>query len=260
MSLSHERRQNHEHPQQALADDGAGHDHSDPQQRKSYLSAVQQRAAGPLPQPDLAADGQMAMHKGDHAVQRKAPTAGPSEDDRFGEGPVANDAHGRIIGVSIVGGRTRLMIGLGHKQGVHVGMEGYVRAGDDMLADFQIEAVNDRVCYASVDVTPDGLHGHDQVVINPSSKPASSAPQHDMKARVVGISVEGNQTKLMIGRGVRHGARAGMRGYLVGQNGRPAAVFEVVEQYSSHVVAYVHEIPDQVRQHTDVVLNPSSMP
>ena len=194
--------------------------------------------------------------------QRRQPTAGPSEDDRFGEGPVAVDQPGRILGVSIEDGRTRIMIGLGPKQGVHVGMEGYIQAGDGMLADFQIDQVKERTCYAFVDTTPDGLNGHHQVMINPTSRPKSSEPRQDVHTRILGISVEGERIKLLIGLGVRHGARTGMRGYLEGgPGGRPYAMFEIEEARSGTSVAYLeHETVDSVRAHTNVVVNPKQMP
>ncbi|MCA9674166.1 MAG: hypothetical protein KC464_03910, partial [Myxococcales bacterium] len=200
---------------------------------------------------------------GDHAaadggIQRKpaAPTAGPSEDDRFGAGPVAADAHGRIIQVSVSHAGTRITVGLGAKQGVHVGMEGYVASADGMLADFQIEDVADRVCHATIQVPPDALAGHDQVVVNPGTMP-KAAVRHDMKARIVGISVDHDRTRIMIGFGSNHGARAGMRGYLVGDDGRRYTSFEIAEEHPGHSVAYVDDTVDAVRAHSNVVLNPS---
>lgn len=193
--------------------------------------------------------------------QRREPTAGPSEDDRFGEGANARDAEGRIIGVSIVGGRTQIMIGLGKNQGVGVGMEGYIKADDGMLADFQIEQVKERTCYAMVDLTIDGIGDHHQVVVNPSSMPKSSAPVQDVEARIIGVSIEGGRTKIMIGRGVANGARAGMPGYVIGSGGRAVEDFVVTEQYPRHCVAFVNLTIDTLRHHgLQVMLNPSSMP
>lgn len=255
MSTIRDRRPTHDNQ---AADALAEGDATDSPQRHGAV----QRTAGPLPavDPHVGHDSPVAMHKGDHDAPRKAPTAGPSEDDRFGEGPVANDAQGRILGVSVVGGRTRIMIGLGQKQGIHLGMEGYVKAGDGMLADFQIEEVRERTSYAFVETTVDGLADHHQVVVNPTSRPKSSEPQKDMSARIVGLSIEGGQTKLMIGRGVRHGARAGMKGYIIGNNGHPFATFEVVEQHAGYCTAFVHHTIDALREHTQVILNPASMP
>ena len=188
--------------------------------------------------------------------QRTA-TAGPSEDDRFGAGAHARDAEGRIIAVNVVGDGTQIMIALGSEQGVGVGMDGYIKTEDGMLADFQIHKVTERVSYAIVDVTPDGIGGHLQVVVNPSSLPKKSQPQKNMEARIIAVNIEGDRTKIRIARGVRNGARAGMRGYVVGSNGRPLEDFEVVEQYSGTCVAFVNLTVDQVQSHLQVVLNPS---
>jgi hypothetical protein len=196
------------------------------------------------------------------AHQRRAPTAGPSEDDRFGEGATARDAEGRIIGVSVVGGMTRIMIGLGKNQGVGVGMEGYVKSDDGMLADFQIEEVRERTSFAMVDVTVDMITSLARgVVINPSSMPEKSQPVKDTEARIVGVSIEGGRTKIMIGRGARHGARWGMPGYVIGKSGRSIADFTVVEQHSTHCSAFVDLTIDQIQQsERKVMLNPTSMP
>ncbi len=201
-------------------------------------------------------DADDSSAKASRHARHKA-TAGPSEDDRFGAGAHARDAEGRIIGVSVVGEGTQIMIALGSEQGVGVGMEGYIKTEDGMLADFQIHKVTERVSHAIVDVTPDGLGGHLQVVVNPSSLPKKSQPQKDMQARIIAVNIEGDRTKIRIARGVRNGARAGMRGYVVGSNGRPLEDFEVVEQYSGSCVAYVNLTVDQVQSHLQVVLNPS---
>jgi len=191
--------------------------------------------------------------------QRRKATAGPSEDDRYGEG-AKQDVHGRIIGLSIVGGRTQIMIGLGKDQGVHAGMEGYLQAGDGMAADFQIHESRDRVSLAMVDLIPDEVQQHLHVVVNPTTMPKSAEPKEDMSARVIGISVEGGRTKILLGRGIRHGVRWGMRGYLKGSGSHSFADFEIVEAHPGHSVAYVTDTVDAVRAHTDAVINPANMP
>src|SRR5205085_12069241 len=95
--------------------------------------------------------------KDHHHDHKKSPTAGPSEDDRYGAGRVAQNLESRIIAVHVVDGRTRLTIARGTSSGVHLAMEGYVKAGLSMLADFQIDDVHPSRCHAFVAVTPDQL-------------------------------------------------------------------------------------------------------
>lgn len=188
--------------------------------------------------------------------QRKRPTAGPSESDRFGEGKVAYEALGRILRVDVVDGRTRIMIGLGQQQGVHVGMEGYVKEGDGMAAQFSIEEVRERTALAFVPLPVDVVQRHHQAVVNPAAMP--KAPEvKDRTARILGISVVGGKTRILIGLGSNHGARGGMKGYLVDDSGRAHADFVIAEEHPGHCVAYVDEIVDQVRAHPNAVINPS---
>ncbi len=189
--------------------------------------------------------------------QRDA-TAGPSEEDRFGEGPVASDAEGRILSVSVKGDMTEILIGLGKKQGIHVGMEGYIKQGTGMHADFQIHRVEDRTAFALVDTTPDAIQQTDlRVVVNPSSMPKSSAPKQEMKGRIIGVSIQGGRTRIMIGLGRRHGARSGMTGYVVGPSGGPLFRFVVDEEHPGHVEAFVDATIDMLKDHHQIVLNPS---
>lgn len=180
-------------------------------------------------------------------------------DERFSEDEdVVQNGEGRIINVSIVGGRTRITIGLGRKQGVRVGMEGYVKKGDGMLADFQIDSTGDRTATAMVDATPDMLHDHNMVMVNPSHMPKSSEPQKDMKSRVVGVSIIGGRTQILIGRGISHGARPGMAGYLVGSGGKPFAKFHLEEVGASASKAFIDYTIDQIKDHHEAILNPGA--
>jgi hypothetical protein len=188
--------------------------------------------------------------------QRKRPTAGPSESDRFGEGKVAADAQGRIIKVDVVGGQTMITIGLGAQQGVHEGMEGYVKDGDGMAAEFSVFDVKERTAHAFVSIPVGSLHQYSHVVVNPASMP-KAPPVKDQKVRIIGISVEGGRTKILIGLGSNHGARGGMKGHLVDDSGRAHADFVIAEEHPGHSVAYVDEIVDQVRAHPNAVINPS---
>ena len=194
---------------------------------------------------------------------RPASTNAPGHEDfdeqslRFGEGPVADNAKGRILSVSVVGGMTRVMIGLGKKQGIHVGMEGYIKDGDGgMFADFQIEEVKDRTSYALVDATVDAIQDTSlQVVVNPSSMPIP-APKKNMKARILAVSIQEGRTRITIGLGKRHGARWGMKGYVVGDGGNPLARFVVDEEHPGTCEAFIETTIDGLGGHHQVILNP----
>lgn len=79
--------------------------------------------------------------------QHTVAQAGPSADDRFGSGVVGTDMQSRILAVAVTGDRTRT-------HGVHVGMEGYIRAAGGTLSQLQIDSVEAHRCYAFVDVSP----------------------------------------------------------------------------------------------------------
>jgi hypothetical protein len=188
-----------------------------------------------------------------HAASRKQ--RDDFVDERWGAGPVGSDVNGRIIGLSVKGGQTEIMIGLGAKQGVHVAMEGYIKHGDGMFADFQIHQVDERVSRAMVDATPDAIqHNGTQVVVNPASMPKPVAKQ-DQKARIIGVSIEGGKTKIMIGLGARHGATWGMKGRIAGARGE---TFEISEVHPGHSTAIVEATIDMINQGShEVILNPA---
>ena len=82
------------------------------------------------------------------------------------------DLEARIVGVSIVDGKTQIMIGMGEAHGARVGMKGYIGAKGKPYAHFTIShfGPGGSVSLAKVDVIPDELKqaGHDHVVLNPS--------------------------------------------------------------------------------------------
>lgn len=194
----------------------------------------------------------------DHAAsahQRKI--AGRHKDERFSsEEDVASDVHARIIAVSVEGGLSKITMAAGHAQGVFTNMEGFIKRGDGMLADFTIDAVGERTAVARVELTPDMLHAHNEVIINPSTKPASAEPQHDVETRVIGVSIEGDRTKILLARGTSHGARVGQQGTLF-TGSREMADFEIAVAHATHSEVYVHATPDMIHQVTKVLLNPS---
>jgi hypothetical protein len=201
-----------------------------------------------------------AASGGSTAVQRKGHGHGPDvehgEDERFGAG-AKSDVHGRIIKVDAAGdNKTRITIGLGPKQGVLRGMEGYIVAPGGMLTDFQIEDSEGRVAHAIVHMPVQHVMGHDQVVVNPGSMP-KAAEKHDVHTRVISNSIDGDRVKLLIAFGTNHGARAGMKGFLLSDSGARHMSFELAEEHPTHSVAYVHTTLDDVKAHSSVLLNPS---
>jgi len=180
---------------------------------------------------------------------------GAAIDERFGEG-AKSDAQGRILRVSVVDGRTQIAIGLGRDQGVRAGMEGYIKSGDGMLAEFQIESATERLSIATVDVTPAAIQESPYVVVNPSSKPAAGK---DIKGRVLANSIEGDFVRLTIGLGASNGVRVGMTGYMHNGDGRPYQDFTVAEVTGRTCIVHVklHNL-DEVHQNMEVVLNASA--
>ncbi len=173
-------------------------------------------------------------------------------------GPVGVDVEARILAVKIEGGNTHILLGGGRTQGIEMDMPGYIKGGAGMIADFYVESVTARTAWAVTDVTVDTISQYNQVVVNPSAMPKSAMPLPDMKARILDISIAEGKTRIMIGRGRRSGASVGMKGYLVGDGGKPFANFVIAEEHSTHTVAYVEHTLDEVRAHTDVILNPST--
>jgi hypothetical protein len=184
-------------------------------------------------------------------------TAGPSEDDRFGSGPVARDAHARVIGVSVHDGRTRLALASGAAQGVHLGMEGYVIDAAGAMHPVEIADVQERVTYAYVHLTVEEAYGLSAAVINPSSMP-QTASKKDVHARIIGNSIENGMTKIMIASGPQQGVQAGAKGYLVGPDGKSYEDFEIVSAEGRVSVAYVKATLDMIHSFgSQVVINPS---
>jgi hypothetical protein len=178
-----------------------------------------------------------------------------NHDERFSaDGESKQDVHGRIISVAVEGDMTKITIGLGKNQGVQVGMEGYIPKGGGMLADFQIEEAHERTAIARVELTPDAIHGHTGVIVNPTSKPKSAEPQVNVETRVIGVRIEGGRTKILLGRGQSHGARVGQKGTLFAGS-REIADFEVDTAHPTYCEAFVDATPDMVHQASKVVLN-----
>jgi hypothetical protein len=167
------------------------------------------------------------------------------------------DIPGRIVSISVVGNLSKILIAA-HIKGLPAGTEGYIKRGSSgMLAKFRIALYDDRTAIAFVDLTPDMLHDHvSDIVINPTSMPKSSERRHDIATRVVGVSIVGGRTKILLGVGSSHGARDGMKGHLL-DNGKPYEDFVVHKVSSLHCEAFVDTTLDDVQAHKSIMLNPS---
>lgn len=170
------------------------------------------------------------------------------------------DVHGRIIGVSVIGHQSKITLAADMK-GLKAGTEGYVKNGDGLLAKFRIAIHDHRTAIAYVDLTPDQLQDHQEVVLNPTTMPKSSERRQDIKTRVIGVSVvtvgKGQKTKILIACGSNHGARDRMHGFIAGSDGKPYERFELTGVHSTHSEAIIDANIDTVQAHTSVVLNPA---
>lgn len=171
----------------------------------------------------------------------------------------AHDLHARIIQVSVVSDHTRIGIASGSDQGVHEGMEGYALDEAGAVHPFTIEEVRPRVCFAKIGMIVSAAEAADKVVINPASMPQSAAAGKDVHARIVGVSIEGGLTKITIASGPQQGIQVGMKGSLVGPNGKEYKDFEIADAEGRVSHAYVEATPDEVRAHDHVVVHASGL-
>ena len=192
----------------------------------------------------------------DRSKQHGRATAGPSADDRFGPGLVGTNMQSRILAVAVDNDRTRVTMSRGKYHGVHVGMEGYIKAAGGMLSELQIDTVEERRCQAFVDVTPDELKNHLYATLNPTSMP-KRVINKEFSARIIGVSVEGGRTKIIIAQGSTHGVTAGMRGHLAGPDGREGAELTIEGTTARQSFAFVAGTVDHVHQHPTAVLHPT---
>lgn len=189
------------------------------------------------------------------AHQRRHHHAKTAEDD-FGKGAKSN-IHSRILKVEVVDGQTQITMGAGRDQGVRPDMEGYIKAGDNMLTDFKVSWCNENTALATVGVSPRTVYEANDVVINSSSKPA---PGQDMKGRILGNTISGDYVDIMIGLGGAHGVRHGMKGFMhAADSDLPYADFTIAEVHATVSHAYVRlNNLDEVHQHPMVTVNPAS--
>jgi hypothetical protein len=215
------------------------------------------------------ADPKDKAHRKD-GDKKKEPTAGPDYDDR-GPDPqhdqeaalraaniqLAKDRNVRILGVSVHGNGTEILLGSGFKQGVTEEMEGYIAGEHGPYADFKITHVDDVTSKAFIEATPDEIRANmNQVVINPSQKvQATLAP--DTKTRIMAISVEGAKTRIKIARGRMQGVNWGDFGVVLSSGGTKLAHFVIDDVNPRISAALVDLIPDQLRD-VQIVLKPTA--
>ncbi|HZJ67274.1 MAG TPA: hypothetical protein VFD36_27390 [Kofleriaceae bacterium] len=215
------------------------------------------------------ADPKDKHHRHDAHKSTGGMTAGPDYDDR-GPDPqrdqeaalraahiqLAHDRQVRIIGVSVKGNGTEVLLGSGFKQGVTEGMEGYIAGEHGPYADFTITHVDEVTSKAVIEATVDEIRAHMQtVIINPSHKPQAVLPP-DTKVRVMAISVENNKLRIKVPRGRMQGAKWGDLGIVVNAAGVRQAHFTLDDVGPRMSAALVDMTPDSIRD-CDIILKPS---
>lgn len=79
------------------------------------------------------------------------------------------DMRGRVVMISVEGGRTEIVIGLGEQHGARLGMKGHlIGSGGRTVAPFELARVDLDKAYAYVDETPDFIRPYSTAVLNPS--------------------------------------------------------------------------------------------
>jgi hypothetical protein len=203
-------------------------------------------------------DDDSSKDASDH--QRKMPDAGVrAHGGRWGDGEEMFDIKGRILSISVVGDHSEILIGAGRDQGVHYGMEGYVMNGDTFLSEIDVIGVSKRACRARVDATPDQLREHlEDIVINPSSKPARAAQDaKNWKTRVIRVDIVGGFARLMIGGGRAYGVQAGMVCDLQDENGKHIANMTLEEASARTALGMTRfQNLDEVHRIKTVIVNP----
>lgn len=220
-----------------------GHDHDKPH-FKSMAASTDMA--------DIIAEEEAAKKASKH--QRK----GKGAEAEFGKG-AKSDVHARILRVQVVDGGTEILFGAGTEQGVVAGMTGYVKAGENMLAEFTVKHVEGATATANVDVSTRAIYEVSDVVVNPTSKPAAG---ENMESRVIGVQIQGDFVEIMIGRGAAHGVRKGMKGFLHSdEKAESFADFTVSEVRATVSIAHV-KLPnlDVLHAHDRVTLNAASHP
>jgi len=195
-----------------------------------------------------------AGHEGGH--DREVDERGPDWAPVPSPGPIARDAHSRVVGVETVGERTRILIAIGPAQGVYAGMSGYVIDHQGQLYDFEIDDVRGGCALAFVDNTVHEMQGGVTAVVNPSARP-TPVLKHDIHTRVTGDSVEGDHVRILLPYGKQQGVTYGTRGHLVDDSGTPVADFVIDAPRDNSSSALVKATTEIVRAHKSVVLNPS---
>jgi len=207
-------------------------------------------------------------HRND-ADKKKEPTAGPDYDDR-GPDPqrdqeaalraahiqLARDRNVRIVGVTVKGNGTEILLGSGFKHGVTEGMDGYIAGASGPYADFTITHVDEVTSKAYIEATVDEIRAHmEHVVINPSHKPTATLA-NDTKTRIMSITVEGNKTRIRVGRGRMHGVKWGDYGVVVNSSGVRLAHFSIDDVDPRMSGGLVDLIPDQLKD-VEIILKPT---
>lgn len=173
------------------------------------------------------------------AARRAAAAEDGAHDDGHGGADV--DMPARVIAIDHQDGdgdehtaRTRILIGRGYVHGVRPGMSGHVVAGGDPsrpIARFELHEVRLNRCVAFVDLPAHELRaqlaGGVDVVVNPSTSFVRPAPQGAIEGRVVGVAVDGDRFRLLVGAGPAQGVGPGRRAFVRTAAGRTIDVAQL---------------------------------
>jgi hypothetical protein len=191
----------------------------------------------------------------DADVAHSPATAGVETDTRWGDAEEAFDISGHVLRTEVVSGGSRITISRGRADGIHVGMEGYVRAGDRVLGTLQVVHADKRSCTAIVDVRAEDLRNV-SVVVNPAEAIVPAA--RDRRASIVRVTVGGDGlARIVIAAGAGDGLAVGMAGHVLGDAGQALARFELERVDARSSVASVAMSPDALQRHSHVSLNPT---
>lgn len=196
----------------------------------------------------------------DHDGGGKMPDAGVrAHGGRWGDGEELFDIKGRIMGITVHGDESEILIAAGRAQGVHYGMEGYLMNGDTFLSELNVVSVSKNSCRARVDATPDQIREHlNDVVINPSSKPARAAQKaSNWKTRIIRVDIHDGRPRIMIAGGRAYGVEAGMEILLLDESGKKVGM-ATLEEASARTAMAMLDFPnlDIVYGIKTVVVNP----
>lgn len=187
--------------------------------------------------------------------------AGVETDTLTGDQEHICDITSAVIKTQSSRGGTLITIHSGRIDGVHYGMEGYLRNGrgtdgDSVLADFQVQYVDRSTCTAWVDLREADVD-HVTAVINPAhGVPKVPVATGERTATIARVTLDGAMARIVISGGRNEGYTRGMKGYVADPDGAVVARFTLEQVNTRSCVATVALHPDVLQRSPRVVLTP----